>query len=228
MIYKKYGETLDHIADNRLMGTQKYQLVNNTLVNEDGTAVVYSASKRDNMLKQMDYSDYEVKHMTKGAIDCYNEDALVYSFTFDTVESDYKAYGSTTSGKAIFMTNPRALVIPPEALNVITTVIGETSLTTTAGILTSSVKFEGLRWRTVVGSSVVDPDFGYTYGKAFFMNGGITEIVSNKDVWIQHGPGSWTQVNTTFELPGTTVYSGRITKFVTKKVEYDILTNEEI
>lgn len=228
MIYKKDGETLDHVADNRLMGTQKYQLVNNTLVNEDGTAITYSASKRDNMLSQQDYSDYEVKHMTKGVIDCYNEDTLVYSFTFDMAESDYKAYGSTSSGKAIFMINPRALVIPPEAMNITTTEMGQRSLTTNTGVLTSTVKFDGWGWRTVVGSSVVSPDYGYTYGKAFFMNGGLTAIASNDDVFQQNGPYSWTQVNTVFVLPGTTVYSGRITKFVTKKVEYDILTNEEI
>ncbi len=228
MIYKKDGETLDHIADNRLMGTQKYQLVNNTLVNEDGTPIVYSASKRDNMLSQQDYSDYEVKHITKGVIDCYNEDTLVYSFTFDMAESDYKAYGSTSAGKAMFMTNPTGFVIPPEAQNVTTTVMGETSLTTNSGVRTSSVKFDGWRWRTVVGSSVISPDHGFTYGKAFFMNGGLTAIVSNDDVWRQNGPYSWTQVNTAFELPGTTLHGGRMTKFVTKKVEYDILTNEEI
>lgn len=228
MIYRKDGETLDHVADNRLMSTQKYQLVNNTLVNEDGTAVVYSASKRDNLLKQMDYSDYEVKHITKGVIDCYNEDELVYSFTFDMAESDYKAYGSTNSGKAIFMTNPTDFVIPDGAQNVTTTVMGELSLTTSAGILTSAVRFQGLRWRTVVGTSVVNPEFGYTYGKAFFMNGDLTEIVSRKDVFQQNGPGSWTQIDTNFVLPGTTVHGGRMTKFVTKKVEYDLLTNEEI
>ena len=227
MIYRKDGETLDHVADNRLMGTQKYQLVNGTLVNEDGTPIVYSASKRDNMLNQQDYSAYEVKHITKGVIDCYNEDTLVYSFTFDMAESNYKAYGSTLSGKAVFMTNPTDFVIPAGAQNITTTVMGETSLTANTGVLKSVVKFDGLRWRTVVGASVVNPDYGYTYGKAFFMNGGITAIVSSDSVFQQNSPYSWTQVNTAFELPGTTIHGGRMTKFVTKKVEYDILTNEE-
>lgn len=218
-----------HVADNRLLNaniTTHYAWVNNEYVEVLDTTL--NPNKRDNLLKQVDYSDYEVKHMTKGVIDCYNEDTLVYSFTFDTVESDYKAYGSTSSGKAIFMANPRALVIPPEAQNITITDMGQTNLTTNTGVLTSTVKFDGARWRTVVGSSVISPDYGYTYGKAFFMNGGLTAIVSNNDVYEQRGPYSWAQINTVFELPGTSVYSGRITKFVTKKVEYDILTNEEI
>ena len=221
MIYKKDGETLDHVADNRLMSA-------NSVIYTANTIPALVSGKRDNLLAVKDYSDYEVKHMTKGAIDCYNEDTLVYSFTFDMAESNYKARASTNSGKAIFMTNPRALVIPPEAQNVTTTVMGQTNITTDSGVRTSVVKFNGLRWRTVVGSPVVNPEYGYTYGKAFFMNGGLTEIVQFDDVFQQNGPGSFTQITTNFELPGTKVYNGRITKFVTKKIEYDILTNEEI
>lgn len=221
MIYRKDGETLDHVADNRLMSA-------NSVPYTVDTIPTLVSGKRDNLLAVKDYTDYEVKHMTKGAIDCYNEDTLVYSFMFDMVESNYKAQGSTTSGKAIFMINPVDFVIPAEALNVTITDMGQTSLTANTGVLRSVVKFDGLRWRTVVGASVVNPDYGYTYGKAFFMNGGLTAIVSSDSVFQQNSPYSWTQINTAFELPGTSVYSGRITKFVTKKVEYDILTNEEI
>lgn len=216
MIYKKDGETLDHVADNRLISANSVPYTSDTIP----TLV---SGRRDNLLAVKDYTSYSIIHKTFTVIECYNGEGMVYRFTYTPFATDYY-YPASLNSAATFITAPEAFVIPQEAINVEITDKG-TNEFECSYLYIGQINVDGIPITRGVGTTA--PYGSLQSVPQIFVMTPYNKVFCTKAVYEpQGGPGSWRGRNCDF-INRTAIYRGDITKIMTRQVDYDIFTNEE-
>ena len=217
MIYKKDGETLDHVADNRLMSA-------NSIPYTVDTIPTLVSGKRDNLLAVKDYSDYEVKHKTVYAIRFDKSGSSTWISTVDFIKLEGFTDGYNKQLYGIHIISEGQPDIPSNALNVTETICGGIYYGNSGLNAVSNVN-TGLKYYSRQ-SPEVRIDAGYSVMRAIRSSENQLLYVDDTDISLKitntiYHEGAYYIV--TFDgYDYIEVTNGRLNLI---KLEYDILTN---